>query len=123
MDPKYQMRVAIVDDDRAVRESIKFLLQLEGLAVEVWASGEDFLRHGDGFGVDCLVLDCRMPDMDGFSVLSVLASRNFYVPTIMITAPVTQALRDQALRAGAFGILEKPLSEGVLLDNIRRAMA
>lgn len=117
------MRVAVVDDDRAVRDALKFSLELEGWAVEAWSSGLEFLRHEGALDVGCLVLDCRMPDMDGFSLLSSLALRDLRIPTIMITAPVSPGLRNQALQAGAFSILEKPLSGGVLPENIRRATA
>jgi two-component system, LuxR family, response regulator FixJ len=114
--------VFIVDDDQAVRDSLKFALQLEGLAVDAVACGADLLRNLD-LKADCLVLDCQMPEMDGFAVMAALAERRINIPTIMITAPLTGALRRQAEKAGAFSILEKPLSNGVLLQNILHAVA
>jgi two-component system response regulator FixJ len=113
--------VFIVDDDQAVRDSLKFALQLEGLAVDAVACGADLLRNLD-LKADCLVLDCQMPGMDGFAVMAALAERRINIPTIMITAPLTGALRRQAEKAGAFSILEKPLSDGVLLQNILHAV-
>ncbi len=112
----------VVDDDRAVRDSLKFALQLEGLAVDALASGPDLLRC-TLLDADCLVLDCKMADMDGFAVMAALAERGITLPTILITAPLTDALRQRAKKAGAFRILEKPLNDGVLLESIFHAVA
>jgi two-component system response regulator FixJ len=118
---KKQIQVIIVDDDRAVRESLKFSLSLDGLAVQTCDSGLKLLRDGDLTATDCLVLDCKMPDMDGFAVVAELVARNVNVPIILITAPVTDRVRQQAKRAGVFSVLEKPLLDGILLDHVRRA--
>lgn len=115
-------RVLVVDDDRAVRDSLKFSLQLEGLAVDALASGFDLLHHPD-LKADCLVLDCKMPGMDAFAVMSALAERGIAIPTILITARLTDPLHKQAEMAGAFSILEKPLNDGVLLRDILHALA
>jgi two-component system response regulator FixJ len=118
---KSQIRVVIVDDDRAVRDSLKFALQIDGLAVRTYDSGLRLLRDDDFAGTDCLVLDCKMPDMDGFAVMTELAARAVTIPVILITAPVTDRIRQQAKRAGFFSILEKPLLNGILADHVRRA--
>ena len=118
---KAPIRVVLVDDDHAVRESLRFSLQLDGLAVRTCDSGLTLLRDDDFMGADCLVLDYKMPDMDGFAVMAALATRNVTVPVILITAPVTERIRQQAKRAGAFSVLEKPLLNGILADHVRRA--
>lgn len=115
-----KLRVLVVDDDRAVRESLKFALELEGLAVATHGSGSELLSEVPN--ADCLVLDYKMPGMDGLAVLETLAARNLRLPTILITAPLTDAIAAAARRAGAFSALEKPLTGNVLLDNIRRAV-
>lgn len=115
-----KLRVLVVDDDKAVRESLKFTLELEGLAVEIHASGRDMMSGMTE--ADCLVLDYKMPGMDGLAVLAALAAHNVKIPTILITAPVTELIRRAARRAGAFSVLEKPLTGGVLLENIRDAV-
>ena len=119
---KDQVRVMVVDDDRGVRESLKFSLQLDGLTVRTCDSGLRLLRDGDLTTVDCLVLDYKMPDMDGFAVMAELAARDVVVPVIFITAPVTDKIRLQAKRAGAFSVLEKPLLNDILVDHVRRAV-
>ena len=62
-----------------------------------------------------------MPDMDGFAVMAELAARGVTVPVILITAPVTDQIRQQAKRAGVFSVLEKPLLNNILLDHVCRA--
>jgi two-component system, LuxR family, response regulator FixJ len=118
---KEQVQVVVVDDDRAVRESLKFALQLDGLTVRTCDSGLRLLRDGDLSAADCLVLDHKMPDMDGFAVMAELAARGITIPVILITAPVTDNFRQQAKRAGAFSVLEKPLLNNILLDHVCRA--
>ncbi|HEY0266634.1 MAG TPA: response regulator [Rhizomicrobium sp.] len=113
----------VVDDDRAVLDSLKFVLELEGLQVRTYASGRHLLGDGDLAGADCLVLDVRMPDMDGFAVIAELTAREISLPVIMITAPLTDALCRQAEAAHVFSLLEKPLAGNVLANNIHRAMA
>jgi FixJ family two-component response regulator len=114
-----KLRITVVDDDSAVRDSLKFALELEGWAVETRSSGRALLD--DMPAADCLILDYRMPDMDGIAVMGVLAERHKSIPTILITAPLTAAVKTAARQAGAFSILEKPLTDGKLVENIRHA--
>ena len=115
-------RVYLVDDDRAVRDSLKFTLELDGMAVRTWDSGSRLLSDGDMAAADCLVLDCKMPGLDGFAVVDALAGRRVRLPIIMMTAPVTLALERRAHRAGVYCVLEKPLLDGVLSATVRRAV-
>jgi FixJ family two-component response regulator len=116
-------RVLVVDDDLAVRESLKFALETEGLAVETYASGRQLLESASTLGADCLVLDYKMPEMDGFAVIEELSLRHITLPVILITAPVTDAIRRRAQKAGVFHLLEKPLLDGTLAQTIRQAIA
>lgn len=116
-------RVHLVDDDRAVRDSLKFALELEGLAVQTWESGVHLLSDGDLSAADCLVLDCKMPGLDGFALIEALEGRKVNLPIIMITAPVTDAVRRKALAAGVYCVLEKPLLDSILSDTVHRALA
>jgi len=116
-------RVHLVDDDRAVRDSLKFALELDGMAVQTWESGARLLSEGDLAKADCLVLDCKMPGLDGFAVVKALAERHVTLPIIMITAPVTEAIRRQAHALGIFCVLEKPLLDGILSEAVLRIIA
>lgn len=115
--------VYVVDDDRAVCESLKFALALEGLVVRTHCSGPELLRDKGLSEADCLVLDCKMPDLDGFAVLSELASRAIAAPVILITAPVNEGLRRRARQHGVFSLLEKPLLDNVLVKKVREAVS
>jgi len=113
------MRILIVDDDPAVRDSLKFSLELEGFEVHTCRDGAELLAHPCLLKSDCIVLDYKMPGLDGLNVLRQLGERQVTVPVIMITGPVTENLRDRAIRAGASLVLEKPLLDGALTDMIR----
>ena len=115
--------VHIVDDDPAVCASLKFALELEGFSVRTHASGPELLKERNLAAASCLILDQRMPDMDGLAVVSELASRSITVPVILITAPVNDALRQRAARQGVFALLEKPLLDNILIRNVRDAIA
>lgn len=111
--------IMVVDDDPAVRDSLKFSLELEGLIVHTCDCGEALLAHPQLEKASCLVLDYKMPQMDGFEVLEQLAKRQIPVPVILIAGPVTPRIRERALRAGVAHILEKPLLDTALIDRIR----
>lgn len=111
--------VLVVDDDPAVRDSLKFSLELEGLTVHTCDSGMAVLDHPQLEEAACLVLDYKMPQMDGFDVLEQLAKRQIQLPVILIAGPVTPRVRERALRAGVAHILEKPLLDTALIDRIR----
>ena len=114
--------VQVVDDDLAVCDSLKFALELEGLEVRTHVSGASLFADALLPAADCLILDYRMPSMDGFAVMAELARQSIKTPVIIITAPVSDALRCRAKRCGAFALLEKPLLDDVLLNNVRAAI-
>jgi two-component system response regulator FixJ len=111
--------VLVVDDDLAVRESLKFALELEGLAVRAFGSGSELLEHADFPRARCLILDYKMPVMDGFEVLDRLADQQIRLPVILITSGVTSAIRNRAATRGVQHVLEKPLSDSTLVENIQ----
>lgn len=114
--------VLIVDDDQAVREALKFTLELDGLCVDTCGGGAELLRHPSLPQAGCLVLDYLMPGMNGFAVISELKRRNISIPVIMITAPLSRDVERRATAAGVAGVLEKPLLEDVLLNKIRHVL-
>ncbi len=114
--------ILIVDDDQAVRDALKFALELEGLSVETCGSGTELLRHPELSLARCLVLDYQMPGMNGFAVMTELHRREVTLPVILITSPVSRDIELRAAAAGAAAVLEKPLLENVLLDKIRHIL-
>jgi len=116
-------RVSIVDDDESVREAINSLLRSVGLLAQVFASAEEFLNSGYQHHADCLILDVRMPGMNGLQLQEQLVSVECDIPIIFITAHVsdTQA-RSRALQSGAVDFLIKPFSEEALLNDVYTAL-
>jgi two-component system response regulator FixJ len=114
--------VFVVDDDLAVRESIKFSLQLEGLLVRVCATGAELLRHSDLPWARCLVLNVQTPITDTFEILDGLRALTAMPAVILITGRATSALRLLADAAGVRFILEKPLLDNSLLARIQEAL-
>jgi RNA polymerase sigma factor (sigma-70 family) len=115
--------VWIVDDDEAMRSSLKWLIESVGMRVESHESADAFLRaHYPGrFG--CLLLDVRMPGMSGLELLEHLREQQMMPPTIIITGHGDVPMAVRAMKAGALDFIEKPFNDEVLLDAIRRALA
>jgi len=115
--------VFIVDDDAAMRESLRWLLESVSLDVETFANAEEFLAAYQPTRPGCLVLDVRMPGMSGLGLQETLVARNLTLPVIIITgyAEVPTAVR--ALKTGAIDFIEKPFSDDILLERIRHAIA
>jgi two-component system response regulator FixJ len=115
--------VIIVDDDQAVREALQFALRLEGLCVHVHSGAAALLADPDLNRAGCVVLDHRMPRLDGFAMIRNLQEHSPGLPTIMLTSRATPRDRARAAAAGVHSVLEKPLLDNVLMDNIRAALA
>ena len=115
--------VYVVDDDLAIRESLSSLIRSAGLTVQVFASAKDFLARVAHHPRCCLILDLRMPDIDGFELQQRLAADGQEIPIIFVTGhgDVPQAVR--AIKAGALEFLRKPFSDQELLAAIRQALA
>jgi len=109
--------VIVVDDDLAVRNSLKFSLEIEGLAVRSYATGAEVLRAGDLALCSCLIVDEKMPGMSGLDLIAQLRARRIAAPAILITSHPSLSLRQRAERADV-PIVEKPLLGGELLDKI-----
>jgi two-component system response regulator FixJ len=111
-----QRRVAIVDDDQAVRESLKFLLEIIGRAVETFASAAEFLK-AEQQHLACLILDHHMPEMTGLELVERLRAGGSGIPILLITGLPSPAIATRAAELG-IRVLDKPLTEGDLLDFI-----
>jgi two-component system, LuxR family, response regulator FixJ len=110
--------VIVIDDDLAVRNSLKFSLEIEGLTVRSYATGAELLSAGDLALCNCLVVDQNMPGMNGLDLIALVRARSFAAPAILITSHPSPSLRDRAQKAGV-PIVEKPLLGNALLDKIR----
>lgn len=115
-------RIAVVDDDESVRESLCELLRELGFAVSVFSSAEAFLASGYIEHADCLVLDIDMPGMSGGDLQQELQRREQSVPIVFISAHADEVLRLQVLEQGAVACLCKPFSDLELLDAIHVAL-
>jgi FixJ family two-component response regulator len=115
--------VWVVDDDAAMRNSLKWLIESIGLAVRVYESAEDFLRAYDPAVPGCIVSDVRMPGMSGIELQAELARRGGGVPMIFLTAHGEIPMAVRAIQSGAFDFIEKPFSNHGLLERIQRAVA
>ncbi|MCC6716020.1 MAG: response regulator transcription factor [Gammaproteobacteria bacterium] len=116
------LRVFIVDDDEAVRDSLQMLLEVEGFATRTFASAESFMEAYRPDWRGCLLLDVRMPGMDGVKLLEVMARRGSDLPVIVMTGHGDVPLAVRAMKAGALEFLEKPIAHDVLLAALRMAL-
>ena len=119
---KANSRIFVVDDDKAVRDALKFALELEGFCVHACAGGAELFAHRELPNAACIVVDRIMPDMDGFAVIEGLAALTNPAPVILIVSELTPAVRGRAARAGVTHILEKPLAGNSLPDIIHKAI-
>ncbi len=114
--------VSIVDDDESLRRSLKNLLGSVGFRVETFASAEAFLQSIHQEQTGCLVLDLRMPGMNGFDLLRHLSGTGSRIPTVILTAHGDDDARQRSLQAGAVAFLTKPFDGNALLDAVRTAL-
>jgi len=114
--------VFVVDDDPAIRESLRWLIESVGLSVKIFATAQEFLEGYDPSSAGCLVLDIRMPGMSGLDLQNELAARKVNIPILIITGHAEVPVAVSAMKAGALDFIEKPFSDQLLLDRIRRAI-
>lgn len=113
--------VYVVDDDREVRRSLSFMLATAELNSRPFASGIDFLEALDGLKPGCILLDIRMPEVDGFHVMAELARRRVEWPVIVMTGHGEVSVAVRAMKLGAVDFIEKPFEEAILLSSLERA--
>ena len=118
-----QATVYVVDDDASIRESLSSLLRSAGMRVEVFASALDFLNQPGLHSFACVVLDVRMPGLDGFGLQSHLSAMGQDIPIIFITGHGEVPLAVRAMRAGAIDFLNKPFEDTDLLYAIELALS
>lgn len=114
-----EFTVFVVDDNAGVRKSLKNLCDAEGLAVEAYASSDEFLAAYDLRRRGCLLLDVRLPGSDGLDLQDELRRRKAKLPTIVMTAYANVPTSVRAFKGGAVDFLQKPISPEALLERIR----
>jgi len=116
--------VHVVDDDTAVRRSLAMLLRSAGHQVETYGSAEALLEAAETARLahGCIVLDVRMPGMDGLSLMEVLSRRDIHLPVVVVTGHGDIPLAVRAMRAGALDFVEKPYAEERILEAVGSAL-
>jgi FixJ family two-component response regulator len=114
--------VAIVDDDVSVRRSTCRLVQSFGFATEAFGSAEHFLDSGRAAETSCLILDVRMPGMDGLELQAELSARGLRIPVVFLTARASEEEEARARHAGALDFLRKPVGREPLLHAVQAAI-
>ena len=115
--------VHVVDDDDSVRRSVGFMLKTSGYRVRSFASGAEILKESKSLEPGCVLLDIRMPGMDGLEVQEALRSQGVPLPVIIMTGHGDVPLSVRAMKAGAIDFIEKPFEKDVLITAIESGFA
>jgi FixJ family two-component response regulator len=114
--------ISIIDDDEAMQDSLRDLMEAAGLAARCFGSAEEFLESDLHRKAGCLILDIRMPEMSGLQLQARLKEEECNVPIIFITAHGDAKMRIRAMREGAVEFLAKPFDHQLLLKRVRIAL-
>jgi two-component system response regulator FixJ len=114
--------VHLVDDDEAIRRSAGFMLKTSGFHVRTYESGVELLKTASNLEPGCILLDIRMPGMDGLEVQTALRDKGVGLPVVIMTGHGDVGLAVQAMKAGAVDFIEKPFEKAVLLSAIEQGM-
>ncbi len=115
--------IHLVDDDEAIRRSASFMLRTSGYLVKTYASGVELLKLAKDLTPGCILMDVRMPEMDGLEVQQALKERGVLLPVIVMTGHGDVGLAVQAMKAGAVDFIEKPFEKTVLIGAIEEGFA
>ncbi|MDY7095893.1 MAG: sigma-54 dependent transcriptional regulator [Acidobacteriota bacterium] len=121
-DKSYKATVLVVDDEESIRESLRMILEYEGYRVDEAAGGSAALTRVAAGSPDAVLLDIKMPEMDGLEVLKAFRERGYDMPVLMITGHGDVSTAVEATRAGAFDFFEKPLQRERVLLSLRNAV-
>ena len=113
--------IHIIEDDPAIRDSLKLFLETRGYEVETFSSGEDLLHNGNASRCDCFILDVNLPGDNGFDVLKRLRGKGSKAPAIFMSGRASPDSRTRAQRANAVAFFDKPVAPGELLAAIASA--
>lgn len=113
--------IHLVDDDEAIRRSASFMLRTSGYLVKTYVSGVEFLANASEAAPGCILLDVRMPGMDGLQVQQALKEQHILFPVVVMTGHGDVSVAVQAMKAGAVDFIEKPVERAVLLGAMEQA--
>jgi two-component system response regulator FixJ len=116
-------RIHLVDDDEAVRRSVSFMLRTSGYTVKTYASGAELLAAAKDLAPACILLDVRMPGMDGLQVQQALREGGVFLPVIVMTGHGDIGVAVQAMKAGAVDFIEKPFEKAVMESALEEGFA
>jgi two-component system response regulator FixJ len=115
--------VHVIDDDDSVRRSVGFMLKTSGYRVQSYSSGAEILKEAKSLETGCILLDIRMPGMDGLEVQQALRDHGVAMPVIIMTGHGDVPLSVRAMKAGAIDFIEKPFEKEVLITAIESGFA
>lgn len=122
MTNQQEATVFVVDDDPAIRKSLRWLIESVGLNVQTYELASEFLDSYSPDRPGCLVLDVRIPGMSGLELQEKLRERGYDIPVIIVSGYGDVPMAVRAMKAGAVDFLEKPVSDQVLLDYIQKGI-
>ena len=114
--------ISVVDDDESIRKSVKRLLGSMGFAVKTYPSAQEFLHQGPLPDYGCVIVDVRMPEINGLDLQKRLSESGVLLPVIFMTAYEDHNVRSQAMEAGALAFLQKPFDDQLMVDAISCAL-
>jgi|TARA_B110001454_G_scaffold155189_1_gene144534 FixJ family two-component response regulator len=123
MMPDPQHSVHIVDDDAAVRASIKFLVESVNLNALEYLSADEFMANYRDMSPGCIILDLRMPGVSGLEAVNMMRDQSILEPIVIMTGHGDVPVAVRALKLGVFDFLEKPCNDNLLIETVHRAIS
>jgi FixJ family two-component response regulator len=117
------LRITIVDDDPAVRDSLATIFETEGFSVRTYDDGDHFLVEAQRLKTDCLILDVHMPRRSGLEILEALGGFSYPAPIFIISGQGDIPMAVSAIKAGAHDFFEKPFDGDTVIERVREAVA
>lgn len=119
----FKLDVVIVDDDAAVRDALSVLLEMEGLRVRTFETGEAFLSEAANLKPGCVLMDVHMPGRSGIDILDALGGAAYHAPIVMISGQGDVPMAVYAMKHGAFDFIEKPFDAPIVMARVKEAMS